>query len=139
MAKNIKIPIWITEFEEEIEELKKKTNDGDIYCAGQDSLKVLLRTGQGSCVATSKLFRMILRKHVVEKAFQMHIGSLNPKEQWDHQATVVVEKMGKFWYQSNDIVRMFTDYIELIKFAASEMGWTKNDFYIVKTYELNWC
>ena len=139
MSKKRKIPIWVTEFQREIDKLKKKTKNGDIYQYPQGNLEILKKTGRGDCIAISRLFREILRKHNIDRVQHLVVGVMDPKDEANHQITVVYEDKEKIWLQSNEKILCFKALHLLIKYSENEMAWNKKGFMIIKKAWLSWC
>lgn len=115
------IPVWAEKFLNNMAKLRKIAGQQDIYDYDNASLPVLLRTGKGNCVATSKLFRKILKK--LRVTYQ-HIGLGEYDAAKDsHQITIVYQNENSIWLQSNDKLLEFNSLSNLIKYAETEMGW----------------
>ncbi len=133
----LKFPLWAKEFLTEIEKLKRKNKDRQIYSGNQPKLEVLKQTGRGNCVAMSKLFVEILQKHDVDGAQQMVIGILDPKDD-RHQITLVYEGTKRVWYQSNEVLICFKTLSQLNKYMEKEMGWHNKPVAILSQRWLCW-
>lgn len=138
MAKKNRIPKWVVEYLVTIDKLKKLTRDGQIYSGDQADLSILKKTGKGNCVAMSKLFAEILRKHDVDSAQQKIIGIIDPKED-NHQITLVYEGTERVWYQSNENLLCFKTLSQLYKFMEKEMGWQDKPIATISQRWLTWC
>lgn len=114
-------PLWVMEFEDWVKKLKIKSGKIDIYKGEQPSLKKLLQTGMGNCVATSKLFRKILKKHRISYV-HVAFGEFDPKKD-RHQVTLVYTDCRSIWFQSNTLLKEFQSFSSLIQYAEKEMAW----------------
>lgn len=138
MSKKNKVPKWVVEYLVTIEKLKKMTRDGQIYSGNQPDLDILKKTGKGNCVAMSKLFAEILRKHEVESVQQMIIGIIDPDED-RHQVTLVYQGTEMIWYQSNETLLCFKTLSQLNKYMEREMGWKDKAVAVFSQRWLTWC
>ncbi|HBM45401.1 MAG: hypothetical protein UT05_C0013G0007 [Parcubacteria group bacterium GW2011_GWF2_38_76] len=115
------IPIWARDFNNEIIKLRKRAKKYDIYEGEQPYLIKLRKSGQGNCVAVSKLFRKILRKYKI--SYQHIIIGEYDKTKERHQITIVRSNERSIWLQSNTLLMEFQSFSKLIAYAEEEMGW----------------
>lgn len=138
MAKKKKIPEWVIEFRKEINELKKKTRNGNIYNKSQESWQTLKETGRGNCVATSDLFENILSKYKPEFAYRMTTEVIDKRCKNTHRIIIVIETTDRYWYQSNDKITFFDNIFDLLRCSAKGVGWEKRGFCPPETHKIVW-
>lgn len=92
---------WAEEFKRQVKRLKEKSR-GNWYKYPQPSLRKLKKTGQGDCVAWSKLSREIATKFGLTVFLIVIMHRRDKYGQWSrHQISRVFEKDRMVWNQSN--------------------------------------
>ena len=122
MAKKNKLPPWISHFRALVRMAGHVSKEP--YQKGQEALLLLMESGRGNCIAWSKLFRDVLSFYQVQEAYHM-IFCLPRGKTVGHQITIVYNKDGTVWCQSNEKVRLFKNIWSAQRYGAKEMGWLK--------------
>lgn len=126
------VPNWASEFRSL--SLEYKTLSGDSrFQEHQTDLGILEKTGRANCVGWSKLMAKIALKHEVE--FSECIYAENTKEDRDkqsHQVTVLKEKNGHLWLQSNFALIRIADINDVARIVAYEMDWENGSHLVIQ-------
>ncbi len=102
------IPFWVQEFKKRVKDLRKLAGDKDWFLDFQNSIKRLKETGQGNCIAWSKLMVEITTKSdLVTILVVIRDRNEEKSGEYRHQICVVVGKDNTVWYQSNLWLRKF--------------------------------
>ncbi|MEK7066074.1 MAG: hypothetical protein AAB965_00710 [Patescibacteria group bacterium] len=112
---------WVDEFKRQVNRLKEKSKR-DWYKHPQPSLKELKKTGQGNCVAWAHLSKEIAAM------FNLPIFIIDVKNERDnttwwslHEATLVFDKDGTVWLQSNIYIHFCKRFRRTTKITFKKM------------------
>ncbi|MBI5139977.1 MAG: hypothetical protein HZA94_00830 [Candidatus Vogelbacteria bacterium] len=112
---------WADEFMKQVKRLKQKSG-GNWYKHPQPSLKELKRTGQGNCVAWTKLAKEIALKMGLEFFIVSIRYKGDHKTWWSlHQIGYVFDRDGSVWSLSNIWIKRTRKFRKAAKVSMTDM------------------
>ncbi len=112
---------WTQDFRDNVLVLAKLSR-GRLYEYPQPSLKTLLATGKGDCVAWSKLMaKVAIKNKIPYKHYVLY--SRNKEDIFSHHQISILESGGQMWLQSNHSVMLVDDMKEALTTASKQIAW----------------